>query len=95
MELQEKVEQINPDEPITVYVSLLSFLSLIYPLSHPHFLGTTVIFKTVNVSASTKFTEMNHLLEVDHTAKILTIFRGTLIYAGILPKRTHIPGVFG
>lgn len=69
------MEQNNVDEPITVYISLLSFLCLICHLSHPHFLGTTIFLKTENVSASGTFTEMNHLLEVDHIAKILTVFQ--------------------
>lgn len=88
MELQEQMEQNNPDEPIAVYIILLSFPSLICHPSHPHFPGTTVIFKTVNVSTSIKFTEINNLLEVDHIAKILTILQGTVIYAGVLPKKS-------
>lgn len=94
MELQEKMGQNNPDEPVIVYVCLLSFLSLICHLSHPHFLGTAVIFKTVTVSASIKFTEMNHLLEVDHIAKILTVFQGTVVSAGIVPTKSQISEVF-
>lgn len=68
-ELQKKMEKNTPDQPIIIYVCLLSFLSLICRLNHPHFLGTVAVLKTVNVSASIQFTQMNHLLQVDHIAK--------------------------
>lgn len=66
-----KITQMNQ----SLFAFLCCLLSVWYVICHPHFLGTTMFFKTVNLSASGTFTEINHLLEVDHISKILTIFQ--------------------